>query len=230
MNKLLQFLKLSGDDKAGLRIAVILHAAFFFALILALFWTSCSLTEPRQTFILEDLPGETASTPSPAPALPTPPAPALPTAPTPPAPQPPSKPAPAMSYEDFVKQHGKPKTPTPKKQPAPAPAPAPVAPPRIGSGTTGAPSADAFARYLSQVKSLIDRNWFQPQSFTNYKHPASVEFQVDANGSLRSVKILSSSGCATFDASVQEAFRRVGHFPAPPQARAAAFRLEFARQ
>lgn len=143
---------------------------------------------------------------------------------TPAPPKPVVKPPPdRISYEEFIKQQGK---PVPAKS---APAPKPVRVPKIDTagitrgvagGSTEAKGggggkaltraeADAMTVYEAQVRNRLREAHEQvkPEGLGDLVS-AEVEFFVAANGELGNVRISRASGHPDFDASVLAAFRR----------------------
>jgi len=146
-----------------------------------------------------------------------------------------STPPPKMSYEEFVKQHGKPQPQTPTQ------APRPTKTVRIDtgkitgeirSGERGQASSraemDALDLYLATLRDRLR------EAHDETKPPglgdtvsAEVSFVLAANGEISNVRIVRSSGYPEFDQSVIEAFRRIT-WPGPrPDRRTETMRLTF---
>jgi colicin import membrane protein len=142
-----------------------------------------------------------------------------------------------LSYEEFLKQHGPPKT----RKPRPA-AQKPVTVPRIDtkfsvnlqesvidldalSALTGAEQS-ALDRYISRLKEALRRNWNKPSGVASTTS-CEVEFNVGSNGRLTNVRITRSSGNREFDQSVQAAFSQLGSAGATPNGKAQDLRLTF---
>jgi colicin import membrane protein len=127
-----------------------------------------------------------------------------------------------MSYEEFVKLHGKPPPPRPSPSRTAAPGRQRTAP-RIdtrftttvsgASRTAGSPSGSPDAErndvtlYLANLYNAIERAWDKPGGME-----LSVEVDVDIapNGRLTNVRIAKSSGNAAYDESALAAVRSVG--------------------
>lgn len=127
------------------------------------------------------------------------------------------KPEPKMSYEEFVRQHGAPKTPTNTP-------PRPVNTPRIdtskvvagtrasgerGTATTATDISNQRAyeaRLIALLKAAHEET--KPTGLGD-SVSAEVVFFLTADGQIRDVNIVRSSGHPEFDQSVLAAFRRI---------------------
>jgi TonB family protein len=168
---------------------------------------------------------------TPPPPTPTRTAPPVPRPQAPPTPRPakPPKPAPTpdrMSYEDFVKQHGKPK-PQPRAgtRTQPAPTRGTRTAPRIdtrfnsGIGTVGGtpgradgdPNAGEIDSYMFRLSEALRAIWEAPGD-----GEVHVEVDIAPNGRITVGRIVKSSGNAAFDDSVLVALRAVGSIGPTP--------------
>jgi TonB family protein len=160
-------------------------------------------------------------------------------APTPPKQE--TKPAPEqprqMSYEEFVREHGQPKT-RPPRQTTTRPAPTRSAPrldtrfsvdvsdairsPGSLSGSSDA-ARTAVNIYVAGLNDLLKEAWNNPQLALT----TVVEFDVAPSGRISNVRITSKSGNAAFDESVLAAFRQVPSGGPTPEGRALELRFRF---
>ncbi|TVR52917.1 MAG: TonB C-terminal domain-containing protein, partial [Puniceicoccaceae bacterium] len=175
-----------------------------------------------------------------------PPAPEPPPPPPPiPAPQPepePPPPPPTISYEEFIRQQGRPQP----QQPRPTPPPRPVETPRINveditrnlqqmvaSATDSRRIAQLSAdeqreleAYFARIRSALRRAWEKP-SGVSHRLEAVVQFDVTSAGSIVNPRILSGSGTGAFDRSVLAAFGQVSSVGPPPDRRGYTLQLTF---
>lgn len=150
--------------------------------------------------------------------------------------QEPKKAEPAkMSYDQFVKQHGRPKAP-PKTTAA-----APIKTPRIntdaitkdlvrsgGGGGTALtrPEADLMDQYLSRLVAAVKLAHERPPGLPEGLE-VQVSFTLGANGDITNVRVSHPSGDPEFDRSAVEAFRRVGSIGPPPTRRGDTYTLRW---
>lgn len=152
----------------------------------------------------------------------------------------PVKQAATVSYEDFVKQHGKPQA----KTPAP---PRPMRAPRVDvAGITGGVRGGSTAntkgggggKVLSRAEQSLLENYIaqliQALRLAHEK-PAGlsedlvveVTFDIGVNGTINNARITRSSGYREFDRSALEAFRRVRSIGPVPDGRADTWTIKF---
>lgn len=139
-----------------------------------------------------------------------------------------------VTYEQFVKQHGRP-------QPKPiTKSPAPIKAPRInteamikeltrgGAGGTALtrPEQDLLANYLAQLRQALGLAHEKPAGLSD-ELETQVTFNIAANGDISNVRVTRSSGDAEFDRSVVEAFRRVGSIGPTPNRKADVWTMRF---
>lgn len=149
--------------------------------------------------------------------------------------EPPSPPArpPRQVVEEVVI----PERPMAVRQPEPVqPPPEPVQPrsaeeimaelrEKLGSPTpeptrTSAPGRfdPELAAYRKQLKALLYANWAGARVFrTQGRFIAHFRVEVDADGSVRALELVRTSGNRHFDESAERAIWRVAPFPAPPR-------------
>lgn len=110
-------------------------------------------------------------------------------------------------------------------QPAPDPAPAPVAGSENGSpgGTAGASDGGGgggedfdFGSYLAEVQKRIKKNWFPPRGAESLT--LTLKFKVLKDGSVRSIRLVKSSGVAAADEAAKAAITNGAPFPELPRA------------
>ncbi|ADE55780.1 TonB family protein [Coraliomargarita akajimensis] len=170
--------------------------------------------------------------PEPTPQPPVPPAPK----PTPQPPKPKPEPVQEMSYEDFLKQHGKPK---PRQQPRPQPVTRDLKVDKVDVGQVHVPThlpksqqptraeMDALQRYIAALGANLDRAWRRPQSLGGSRLAVTVFFDVSSSGVITNIRFRPSSGDATFDQSVRAAFRAVRSPGPTPTGRSHTFEKTF---
>ncbi|WP_442888067.1 TonB family protein [Congregicoccus parvus] len=150
---------------------------------------------------------------------------------------PPPKPTPQLSYEEYVKQHGAPRTPTPRQTQT-----KPIVVPRLNTQFTtnirenyidlermsslSDAELSAIDRYIARLKEALRRAWDKPTSLAD-SLATVVEFDVAANGRLSGVKVTKGSGNRQFDDSVVRAFTTLGSAGATPDGRPQQLRLTF---
>lgn len=141
-----------------------------------------------------------------------------------------------ISYRDFVKKQGKPKASKPKAVVAKV-----VVVPKIKTKDvkkvldekikrSARVSEEALSAYEALVRSRIDAYWEQPGSFLGYQNSAVMDFDIDVSGRIIGVRIVKSSGSATFDESVKNAFEKIGRVGVPPNGKVNRFEMIFSRK
>jgi protein TonB len=135
------------------------------------------------------------------------------------------KPAKPTKKKDEPKTKRAPETPPPAV-PSEAAAPdAPIggAPPGpAGAGITSLDPVDAsLAWYHDTVNAALDRNWIRPplEDAGGTVYAVVVAFEIARDGSVRGVKVESSSGVQVVDLSAVRAVRDSAPFPPPPPGR-----------
>lgn len=161
-----------------------------------------------------------------------------PPAPAPPAPAPAAKPPAGPSAVKEIPKPAK-KQDEPKRKEAPAAPPSPVppspAPPAPSAApATGAPAGAAgagitaldvvdasLAWYHDTVNAALDRNWIRPplEDAHGTVYAVVVAFEIARDGSVRNVRVESSSGVQVVDLSAVRAVRDSAPFPPPPPGR-----------
>ncbi|HYC72166.1 MAG TPA: TonB family protein [Opitutaceae bacterium] len=141
-----------------------------------------------------------------------------------------------MSYDQFVKQHGKPQPRQTTKAPTSAKAPQIKMGEVLkdwkqgggGQGGTAETREDQglLANYLAQLRQALFRAYERPPGVDDGL-VAEVTFSLAANGDISNVRITGSSGDADFDRAAVEAFRRVGSIGPPPTRRSGVWTLKF---
>jgi colicin import membrane protein len=154
----------------------------------------------------------------------------------------PAKTEPQLTYEQYVKQHGK---PTPSKA-GPSGSPRATAVPKInskgiangvlggsvnsrgGQGGTALTAAQhsSLDAYISRLVTALRQNHEKPPGLSDLLD-ADVEFFIAADGSISRVQIVRSSGNTAFDMSCIETFRRIGSVGPKPDGRSATWTLTF---
>ena len=101
---------------------------------------------------------------------------------------------------------------------------------RGGGGGGGGGGAGATLQvYAGIVEKLIKQNWRFPQ-FTNLKLVCVVELQIDRDGRIQSVRLVSTSGRPDFDNSALRAVQDTENLPKPPSANLGRLELTFNSQ
>ncbi len=156
-----------------------------------------------------------------------------------PKPKPPEPPKPkTLSYEEFIRQQGKPKPQKVRKT-----QPKKIVAPKIDTSairanlnellvdssnvrnmSTG--EQDALMSYLSGIKAALKRAWQKPSGLSN-NLKCTVRFDVSAGGKLLSPRIVSSSGNSEFDTSVLQAFKNIRNFGPTPHGRSEFIQIVF---
>ncbi len=151
-----------------------------------------------------------------------------------------------LSYADYVKKYGKPESTSKKvAQPKEAPVKtAPSFEERfasrlndrlqeqgqatIGTGLGGAAGSgvagtgiagatmDADALYTGRVYTYLNSVWEEPKEVGKARLSARVEFVVDEDGNIASMRFTKRSGVGPFDESVEKIFRKVKQVGTPP--------------
>ena len=152
-----------------------------------------------------------------------------------------AEPPPSLSYEEFIKQHGKPQKPksvTPKKRKVTVKdidtenlkeelekALASDHWQEVRRMTTA--QQDAMQRYIGNLKTQINHAWNKPSRLSGRQFVATVRFTVSSRGEISGVQITDSSHNELFDQSVLAAFDRVGQAAPPPDGNAYTLILAF---
>lgn len=143
-----------------------------------------------------------------------------------------------ISYDQFVKQHGRPQP----KQTAKA-STNPVKVPRInmdqalkelrqgGGGGQGGKAETRedqglLANYLAQLRMALQRAYERPPGVPDGLE-VELTFSMAANGDISNVRVTRSSGDPDFDRAAAEAFRRVGSIGPIPNRRATVLTMRF---
>lgn len=145
-------------------------------------------------------------------------------------------PAPARPPRQVVEEVVIPERPVAIREPPPAPAlpePEPKSADeilaelreRLGSPVPEATQASApgrfdpeLAAYRKQLKALLYANWAGARVFrTQGRFIAHFRVEVGADGSVRALELVRTSGNRHFDESAERAIWRVAPFPAPPR-------------
>jgi periplasmic protein TonB len=153
----------------------------------------------------------------------------------------PAKPeAQKMSYDEFVKKQGKPKTKPVAKKSGTAASNAKAIKQEIagalkslrlsnagvgGGGTGGV--ASALDLFNQELLAKIDAAWIRPDDNLPEGLSVTVEFKVAPNGKISNVKIVKSSGNPGLDQSVKAAFNRVGNAGKPPNKDGGTYKIGF---
>jgi TonB family protein len=150
--------------------------------------------------------------------------------PTPPKPK-------ALTYEEFVRQHGAPKAPATKPKAA-----KPVAVPRINTnfnanlrdfvvdadrvGSLTDAERSIMASYIGRLMGALRRVWDVPGGLPP-DIEAVVEVDIAPNGAFTRVRIVRGSGQAAFDQSVIDTFTTLGSAGPTPEGKALLLRIPF---
>lgn len=106
----------------------------------------------------------------------------------------------------------------PPSLPQPAAIAATATTPEIAVGTSGVTGLEGgdfpYTIYIERMKTLIGTNWFRPQVAAGTA--LTMYFVVDRDGSVRDVKVETSSGNAAFDRAAQRAVLEVSPLPPLP--------------
>ena len=140
-----------------------------------------------------------------------------------------------LSYEEFVKKHGKPeptKTPPRTQSKVPRVDTSKITASRPTTGERGRAQsreeADAMTVYLAALRDrLKDAHDETKPAGLGDTVSADVSFVLGANGEISNIRIVRSSGHPEFDQSVLEAFRRITWPGARPDRRTETMRLTF---
>jgi colicin import membrane protein len=147
-----------------------------------------------------------------------------------------------LTYDQYVKQFGKPST----SRGATAGTSRPIAVPRIhsrgiaegvvggsasskgGGGGTAmtAPEHSALDAYVSRLVAALRQNHEKPPGLSDLLS-ADVEFFIAADGTISHIRISHSSGNAAFDESCIAAFRRIGSIGPKPDGKSDTWELTF---
>ncbi len=163
--------------------------------------------------------------------------------PPPPEPKPEPKPeAQRISFEDFVRKHGRPE-PT-RRTPPPAPQANPVEVPEIRVDTSsldnllaasdrnlaaGLSAAEqrVIVSYGEALVARLNAAWIRPPSLAGRDLRADVSFRVNRDGTLTNARIVRSSGNSLFDDSILAVFRSVRTVDRPPAQAARSYEITF---
>ena len=172
--------------------------------------------------------------PEPEPIVETPP----PPKPKPVVQPPPPKPEPVkeepkpkiISFDEFVKEHGKPEPP--KEMPKPRPRQARkidtskieknlrktiMSVPELSLSTTSTvEDTDAMRQWRSFLAARLDALWKQSQTEGTAGKSVKVSFYISSGGSISSVKVVQSSGLPDLDSIGIDTVLRLGNFQPPP--------------
>ncbi len=143
----------------------------------------------------------------------------------PPRPEPQPRPTPetpaepALSYEDFIRQQGQPQVTRSRSRPAPA-SPAP----RIDTSSVkerlqnlanrqmdlppapaGRAHSTAFQRYAQSLHAAIQARFENPLADERRERVAVITFDIEANGRLSNIRLVTSSGSNAFDQAARAA-------------------------
>lgn len=240
------------SSNKAFRISMVLHVTFFTCLGLAALFQTCkkkpephvfTLMPPPSSPLQEVQPHAQESLELEAPTLPeaidNQPLPKLPQKPPAPKPAPKpkvSKPKPApkkMSYEQFVKEQGKPK-PRKKKAKKPQDIDTQAITNELkvvlsSSNSASAPLSNndlaAIQAYNRRLRTKIDAVWKKPT--TSGDLYTTVQFRLNSLGSIYEVKIVKSSGNELFDASILQAFKKVANAGPPPNKQEGTYQVRF---
>ncbi len=142
-------------------------------------------------------------------------------------PEPPQR----MSYDEFIQQFGKPTSP-----PLPKPVKRPVTvqkieasqfvenlgrlliedPEQLPSKSLSVADRQALSRYITVLKSSLNRAWDKPEGLGGQPLEAKVRFIVEPDGRITAPSLVSLSGNVLFDNSVLAAFATVSGAGATP--------------
>ncbi len=148
----------------------------------------------------------------------------------------PAAPPRQLSYDEFIQQHGPPKTHAPRPRTSTAPR---RSAPRIDTHfnvdltdairTRGSVSGSSEAArtavnlYVAALNDQLKSAWQNPQ----LELTTVVEFEVAGNGRISRVRITKGSGNASFDDSVLAAFQEVGSAGPTPDGEPLELRFRF---
>lgn len=154
----------------------------------------------------------------------------------------PAAPPPRMSYEEYVKKFGAPKTPSERRVRRPIHTPridvrgivngvlraAPGSRSTEGSGGNALTAAQhaAFAGYMARLVTALRQNLEKPPGLSDLI-TADLQFDIAADGSISRVHVVRSSGDAGFDRACLEAFRRVGSIGPTPDGESGTYIITF---
>ena len=73
-----------------------------------------------------------------------------------------------------------------------------------------------FTAWVNHFRAEVYRNWTMPQPFfMGFRGHVDIEFVVERNGSISSLRILKSAGTAAFDRAAQNALQASQFLPLP---------------
>lgn len=145
-----------------------------------------------------------------------------------------TEPPPVINYEQFVREHGKPK---PRKPTAPRVIQQPSIPtisaPRLelptNSTASNQPTAQELSelqRYSAQLNSRLKAAWRTP-NLGGIQVSARVVFDVTASGQITKLRLKPASGQFIFDQSIRDLFRKVANAGPTPTGRSHRFSMRF---
>ncbi|MGC6456665.1 MAG: TonB family protein [Coraliomargaritaceae bacterium] len=143
-------------------------------------------------------------------------------------------PSPVINYEEFVREHGKPKPrKTTTSRAVPQPSIPTISTPRLelpaNSTASQQPTAQelsALERYSAQLNVRIKAAWIAPD-LGGTQAIVTVVFEVSASGQIMNLRLQSSSGQLTFDQSIRDAFRKIANAGPTPTGRSHRFSMRF---
>ncbi|PDH28315.1 MAG: hypothetical protein CNE95_07055 [Puniceicoccaceae bacterium MED-G30] len=226
--------------------SVILHFAVLALLLLAVLFEAFRPKPKRHIFEMLSPPEasrvnmETSNPrPQPMPELPQiDPMPKLPEARVLPQPAPETtvttEPPPVINYEQFVREHGKPKPRKPStSQVIPQPSVPVISAPRLeiptNSTASNQPTAQELSelqRYSAQLNSRLKNAWRTP-NMGGVQVSVNVVFDVTATGQIINLQLQPASGQFTFDQSIRDVFRKVANAGPTPTGRRHRFSMSF---
>lgn len=220
--------------------SVILHLIVLAIFLIALGVQAILPKQKEHVFQMIELPKGNAEAIA-APETPLPPLPKTPKiVPLPELPEPKTvKPkttveTPVIDFEQFVKQHGAPKSrPQPTvAQATPREVPR-ITPPQISlpSGVSSeqklsAEDLSALQRYSAQLNRRIEAAWRSPD-LAGAQVSVKVTFQVMPDGRIFNVRLMPPSGQFAFDQSIRAAFSDIGRLGPTPTGRRHTFSMTF---
>lgn len=141
-----------------------------------------------------------------------------------------------LSYKDFMKNQGPPKTKDIKAVAVKA-----VNIPKIPTkdirknleqklSSMQALSESVITEYKDLVRLEIDSVWDYPESFAGYKNDAIFKFDVDKFGRISNVHIVKTSGSSFFDESVKDAFSKISSVKPTPLGKTLSLQVTFSKK
>jgi TonB family protein len=226
--------------------SVILHIAVLALLLIAVLFEAFRPKPKLHIFEMVSPPEvsrvntqATNSSPQPMPELPQiDPMPKLPEARVIPDPSPASnataEPPPVINYEEFIREHGKPKPRKPStSRVTPQPSVPTISTPRLEMPTnptvSNQPTAQELSelqRYSAQLNSRLKAAWRSP-NLGGAQVSVTVVFDVTASGQIINLQLKPASGQFTFDQSIRDVFRKVANAGPTPTGRGHRFSMGF---